>query len=87
MNGKQRTVLWILSICLILLFLFPPFLVDNRGAIANVGHHFFLFAPETDIRGAYPHVNSFLLAVQSAILISIGGLFYWLFGEGKKNSE
>ncbi|MFP3984342.1 MAG: hypothetical protein ACLFV2_11725 [Desulfurivibrionaceae bacterium] len=88
MNRKQKATLYVIGICLIALFLFPPFTIDGGGAILNVGHHFFLIPPESyDFREGAMQVNSFLLLVQSLVLCMIGSIFYLAFSTEKSQSN
>lgn len=78
MNRKQRNVLKIVLIALILMFIFPPFHVPvGQGVMGNSGFSFILSPPESRSY-ATPSVNALQLVAQWVGVVIIGAVAFLL---------
>lgn len=78
MNSKQRSILKIVLVALILMFIFPPFHVPvGQGAMGNSGFSFILSPPESQSY-ATPSVNAMQLVAQWVGVVIIGAVAFLL---------
>ena len=81
MNKKQKTVLGLLALIILLMMLFPPFSIEVRGITHNKGYSFILSPPK--LGGLITSVNSEMLVVQWIGALILGGIVFLFFRGGK----
>ena len=83
MNGRQKAILIISVLVLLLMFLFPPFYAQPGGGYAiNMGYGFLLMPP-SDVAT----VNLPQLAMQWLVVIAIAGVAWLLVGNKSRASQ
>lgn len=83
MNKKQRSILCLTAVALLVVLLFPPYVHRFRdGVYLGAGFHSLFVAPLYN--GNYPAVvNSALLTIELLAVLVIGGLIFFLVGDNR----
>lgn len=83
MNGRQKAILIISVLVLLLMFLFPPFHVQfPHGQEVNMGYGFLFMPPER-----IATVNLGQLAMQWLVVIAIAGVAWLFVGDKSRASQ
>lgn len=84
LNAARRRILKLVIAILLLMTLFPPFIVIRDNSTLNVGYSFLLYPPTTPVDGGT--VNAYTLLVQYLFVMTMGGLAF-LLAEGSSPNE
>lgn len=83
MNRKQRIVLFLTAVALIIAFSYPPFqLITARGSVLNLGYGF-LFDPPMYSSTHAGSVNVSLLAIELLAILIVGGILTLTFKDAQ----
>lgn len=80
MNKMQRAILYVTSIAVLLMVLFPPYVTRYRGESLTSGYAFIFSLPKSipGLEGEFsPAVNAAALVVQIAGIAVAGLLAFW----------
>ncbi|MFI5218954.1 MAG: hypothetical protein ACHQNT_05640 [Bacteroidia bacterium] len=83
MNKSQKIVLIITAIILVIMLLFPPFIIEINNSKFNLGYNF-IFSPPSFGGVMDGFVDSGTLLLQLLVVIFTGISFYFIF---KKNPK
>ena len=83
MNEKQRIVLFLTAVALIIALFYPPFLlITPRGSVLNLGYGF-LFNPPIYSNTHAGSVNVSFLSIELLVILLVGGIVTLIFKEAK----
>lgn len=80
MNRIQEIILQASSILILLMLIFPPYVIREGGKVIDAGYAFFLKMPNLGLI-YYSTVNSDTLSIQIFGILAITGLLYFAFGK------
>ncbi|HQB28680.1 MAG TPA: hypothetical protein PLO29_06995 [Paludibacter sp.] len=81
LNKKQKIVLWIITVTIIVMFLFPPFNMTDGTTYAFDGYYFLFH------RDIISRIDAHTLFIQLIGTLIIGGLAFLLVSGKEKKGE